>query len=177
MSESFELKEPLLLYVVMNHEGKFFRSKGGYGNYSRSQWVDSINSAKIYGKIGPAKATISFYANSDSELPAPQLVCLRADKAEVVDRSSKVVEELRPFKECVLRGDCAAHMIFDRKTVAVWDDGRIAPNYSEWRIRSTYETKAVKAFVKSILKGGPPEPFADWIRENWKAINEGAKRR
>ena len=46
----------LELYVVRNKEGKYFRTKGysGYGD----TWVDDIQKAKVYPKIGQARSRL-----------------------------------------------------------------------------------------------------------------------
>ncbi len=59
--ESGPLPMPTL-YLVRNKEGKYFRTKG-YGGHGKS-WVDGMETAKIYGKIGPARATVTFFATN-----------------------------------------------------------------------------------------------------------------
>lgn len=52
-----EALKKLNFYIVMNSDGQFFRAKGrgGYGQ----TWVEDPNKARIYAKIGPARAAIT----------------------------------------------------------------------------------------------------------------------
>jgi hypothetical protein len=171
VSETIRLDKELCLYAVVNHEGKFFRSKGQYGNHGRTQWVDDINSARIYGKPGPANAVVSFYANSGSELPSPKLVQIVAERVEVVEREKKVMGALKPFSGCgFMNGYGYIEMMFGRKTVTANKNGEVIPDRSKWGRRYSKEIDTVKAFVNAIIAGGPPEPFADWIVENWSSL-------
>lgn len=82
----------LKLYAVRNQEGKFFRSKG-YGGYEDS-WVDSINRAKIYPRIGSAKSVVTFWADNYPKFGIPDIVELRVTESVVLnqkERFSKVV--------------------------------------------------------------------------------------
>jgi hypothetical protein len=78
----------LILYAVRNHEGKFFRAKGqsGYGE----TWVDDINKAKIYPRIGPARSVVTYFANSGAKLPVPELLELTVTGVKVLDESKRV---------------------------------------------------------------------------------------
>lgn len=58
-------------YAVRNKKGKFFRSRGiGYGD----RWVDNLSDAKVYGKIGPAKGAVTYWAKSFPEYGVPDIV-------------------------------------------------------------------------------------------------------
>ena len=78
----------LTLYAVQNEKGQFFRAKG-YGGYGQT-WVDDINKAKIYAKIGGARGTITWFANNYSKYPTPKLIKLTVNKFEVVDETERV---------------------------------------------------------------------------------------
>lgn len=82
------LKEPLVLYVVRNSDGKFFRSKG-YRGYGES-WVDSISEAKIYGKTSGARGVITFFSKNYPGFPTPELIRLTVTDAFVMDEKSRV---------------------------------------------------------------------------------------
>lgn len=82
------LKEALVLYVVRNSDGKFFRAKG-YRGYGES-WVDSVNEAKIYGKIGGARGVITFFSKNYPEFPTPELIRLTVTDSFVMDEKSRV---------------------------------------------------------------------------------------
>ena len=91
--------EGLELYVVRNKEGKFFRTKG-YGGYGAS-WVDSPATARIYAKIGPARAAVKFWATSWPAFGVPDLVKLSVGKIEVLDETERIckVEEKAARRE------------------------------------------------------------------------------
>ena len=77
----------LVLYAVRNSEGKFFRAKGYNGG--GETWVADINKAKIYGKIGGARGTITYFAN-DTKYPVPDLLKLTVGSIEVIDETKRV---------------------------------------------------------------------------------------
>ena len=83
----------MILYAVQNSDGQWFRSKG-YGGYGKS-WVDDIATARIYGKIGPARATVTFFANKYPERPYPMITELyihnfiQLDETERINKSRK----------------------------------------------------------------------------------------
>ena len=83
--------EDLVVYVVRSSTGKFFRAKGyaGYAGYG-STWVDDINSAKIYGKIGPARSRVTWFTNNYPNYPIPDLIKLTVSNIEVIDESARV---------------------------------------------------------------------------------------
>ena len=77
----------LTLYVVRNAAGQFFR---GYGE----SWVDDINRAKIYPRIGSAKSVVTFWADNYPKFGIPDIVELRVTESVVLnqkERFSKVV--------------------------------------------------------------------------------------
>ena len=82
------LKDPLVLYVVRNSEGRFFRSKG-YRGY-RESWVDSINEAKIYDKTGGARGVITFFSKNYPGFATPELIRLTVTDSFVMDEKSRV---------------------------------------------------------------------------------------
>ena len=77
----------LELYAVKNSDGKFFRAKGyGGGN----TWVDDINKAKIYGKIGGARGTVTYFAKTYPEYPTPQILKLTVTGTEIMDETERI---------------------------------------------------------------------------------------
>ena len=85
------------LYAVRSKDGKFYKSRGLGSGY---RWVDKLSDAKIYGKIGPAKAVITYWAKNYPKHGIPLLVEIGVceDNMSVVnqeDRVSKVVERDR----------------------------------------------------------------------------------
>lgn len=78
----------LELYVVRNSEGKFFRTKG-YGGYGDT-WIESIAKARIYAKLGTARAIVSFFANNYPKYPAPVIVKMKVMESEVLDEKERL---------------------------------------------------------------------------------------
>jgi hypothetical protein len=85
------INNELVLYVVRNAKGQYFRAKG----FSRSgnTWVDDINKAKIYGKIGGARGTVTYFAQNP-KFPVPEIVKLTVTGMEVIDESARVKKVL-----------------------------------------------------------------------------------
>ena len=60
------------LYVVRNKEGKFFRSIGFGG--SGVNWVDGLDKAKFYPKIGQAKSRCTYFAGHYPQFGVPEVL-------------------------------------------------------------------------------------------------------
>lgn len=83
------MQTPLIsFYAVRNEQGKYFRSKGycGYGD----TWVDSLNNAKIYSKIGQARGRVTYFANNYPKFKIPQIVELQVTNAVAIDETARV---------------------------------------------------------------------------------------
>jgi hypothetical protein len=79
---------PLILYAVRNSQGRWFRRKGYQGG--GETWVEDVGKARIYTKIGPARACVSYFANSSDKYPPPDLVEFRVETATVLPESLRV---------------------------------------------------------------------------------------
>ena len=73
------------LYVVRNREGKFFRAIG-YGG-SGANWVDSLEKAKFYPKIGQAKSRVTYFTQEWPDYGTPDILEFTLDvtQAKVID--------------------------------------------------------------------------------------------
>jgi hypothetical protein len=71
------------LYVVKSKDGKYFRAKGFGG--SGNSWVDTLEKARIYAKIGPAKSVVTWWFNN-----YPQ-----HGPASIVELETLVVKEIK----------------------------------------------------------------------------------
>lgn len=60
------------LYVVRNKEGKFFRSIG-YGG-TGANWVESLDKAKFYTKVGQAKSRCTYFAGHYPQFGVPEVL-------------------------------------------------------------------------------------------------------
>lgn len=83
-----QINNLLVLYAVRNSDGQYFRAKGYSGG--GATWVDDINKAKIYGKTGGARGTITWFANNHPNYPTPDLIKLTVTGIEVMDEKSRV---------------------------------------------------------------------------------------
>lgn len=80
----------LKLYAIRSHDGKWFRSKGqhGYG----PTWRDDVNQAKVYTKIGPARAVVTFWANAYPNIAVPDLIQFEISGIIVLDEKERVAK-------------------------------------------------------------------------------------
>ncbi len=78
----------LEVFAVCNNEGKFLRSKGFGG--SGEKWVDQITSARIYPKVGTARAQVTWFAKHYPEYGVPKVVKLVVTEIEILDETSRV---------------------------------------------------------------------------------------
>jgi hypothetical protein len=76
------------VFAVCNSDGKFLRSKGFGG--SGEKWVDQISSARIYPRIGPARAQVTWFAKNHPEYGVPKVVKLVVTEIELLDETSRV---------------------------------------------------------------------------------------
>lgn len=83
-----QINTTLILYVVRNEKGQFFRAKG-YGG-GGATWVDDINKAKIYSHTGGARGTITWFANNYPKYPTLELIKLTVTGLEVMDETARV---------------------------------------------------------------------------------------
>lgn len=87
------MEDNLKLYAVRNSEGQWFHRKG-YGGYGNT-WVEKFSQARIYTRIGHARAIVSFFANNYKGYPPPELVCLHVGEIEVIDETERVEKAKR----------------------------------------------------------------------------------
>lgn len=85
---AMEINNTLILYAVRNSQGQYFRAKGYSGG--GATWVDDINKAKIYGRTGGARGTITWFATHHSKYPTPDLIKLTVTGIEVMDETKRI---------------------------------------------------------------------------------------
>jgi hypothetical protein len=83
-----EINNTLILYAVRNSQGQYFKAKGYSG--SGASWVDDINKARIYGRTGGARGTITWFATNHPKYPTPDLIKLTVTGIEVMDETKRV---------------------------------------------------------------------------------------
>jgi len=84
-------KAKLELYAVMSEDGQFLRSQGYSGR--NGSWVDNLESAKIYPKIGSARARVTYFANHYPSYEPPKIVKLSVTKVELLDDAEHLREK------------------------------------------------------------------------------------
>lgn len=134
-SEQLQAKlggEVLNFYVVRSAEGKYYR-RDGYRTDARG-WVDSLSKARVYARIGPARAIVTRYAQNYPGYELPKIIRLVASEAEVIDDSSraenaricrkrkvaarKAIEKAQALAEAQLQYDLA-HTNLERLTAQI----------------------------------------------------------
>jgi predicted methyltransferase len=90
----------LTFYAVRNHEGKWFRAKGynGGGN----SWVDSIQKARIYANLGPARSIVTWWSGHGM---FPELIALKVNEGIVMNEEQRVNDVIQKKKEAVARNE------------------------------------------------------------------------
>ena len=82
----------LVLYAVRNRDRQYFWAKGrkGYGD----TWVDELKMARIYAKIGPARGTVTFFANAYPQYGIPEIVELRVNEVVALQETARVKKSM-----------------------------------------------------------------------------------
>jgi hypothetical protein len=83
--------ETLEFYGVRNKEGKWFRAKG-YGGYGET-WVKELKKARIYNRIGPARAAVSYFANNFPKYGIPEIILFKCTEMVVLDETERVLKQ------------------------------------------------------------------------------------
>lgn len=91
------LLETIVFYAIINHENKFLRRKG-YGGYGNS-WIDNIGAARIYPKIGTAKAQITFWGKNYPQYPTPKLVEITGSITSIIEQGDRVKNAIDKERE------------------------------------------------------------------------------
>lgn len=91
------LLSTVIFYALINHENKFFRNKGysGYGD----NWVDNISKARIYPKIGSAKAQITFWGKNYPKFPVPRLVEITGNITKIIEQAERIKDVINKEEE------------------------------------------------------------------------------
>lgn len=89
------------IYAVRNKEGKYFRAIG-YGR-SGINWVDTIEKAKLYSKIGQAKSRVTFFAKNYSKFGTPDLLEFDLGEPTVLDMNKYVQQAISKIEKKALK--------------------------------------------------------------------------
>lgn len=85
------MNKEITLFAVRNEKGEWYRRKG-YGGYGKC-WVEKFSQARVYNRIGPARALISWWSNNYKDYPTPQLVQFQVSSIKVLDETARVEKQ------------------------------------------------------------------------------------
>lgn len=90
----------LKLYTVRSKDGKWLRTKGynGYGD----NWVDDIQKAKIYTRIGPARSQVTWWSNNYPDYGIPDLIELPCVIGIILDENKRVKRSMDKKKQDII---------------------------------------------------------------------------
>ncbi len=91
------------LYVVRNKQGQFFRAIGYSG--SGDNWVDTLDRAKFYAKIGQAKSRVTYFTKSQPKYGCPDILEFTLDvaAARVIDMTETTQKSIRRIAKTELK--------------------------------------------------------------------------
>ncbi len=127
--------DTLTFYVVRSKDGKYLRSKG-YGGYGQS-WVDDIKKAKVWNKIGPANAQVTWWARSYPEYGIPDVIPFVATAGEPLNQDDRVKKALKKIELGNLQNKL--HQLQERYDKAVRENQRHKSHYSNVRLMEATE--------------------------------------
>ena len=114
----------LEFFAVRNREGKWFRAKG-YGG-SGLTWVDDIKKARIYQKLGGARAIVSYFANQHPTYGIPVIVKMTVTAVEEIDETVRVEKQRLKKREAEAKA---------RERQAKWELERAKQDYENAKRR------------------------------------------
>ena len=98
--DTYQVLISLKFYLIQNQEGCYFRAKG-YGG-SGLTWVEDANKAKVYLKIGVARAQVSFFANTYPQYGVPRLIEMEVTHGTILDESERVAKAQKAKQKALL---------------------------------------------------------------------------
>lgn len=98
------MNETLSLYAIRSKDGKWYKNVG-FGDSRRSgkSWVDSLDKARIYAKIGQARGRISWWTANFPGFGAPDLIELKITEIKVLDDSAAITKNKRKKLQAALK--------------------------------------------------------------------------
>lgn len=119
MNDLVQLDKPIIFYVIRNKDGQYFRAKGGFQGSGRGKsWVDDLANAKFYGKPGPAKSQITFWAKNYPQYGTPVLIELIAGSFREVRQEERVQNSIKKTKIRKKKQELA-HLVWQQEQAAV----------------------------------------------------------
>lgn len=100
------MSETLVLYAVRSRDGKWFRNVGfGHAYRGGKGWVEELQNAKLYAKIGQARSRITFFARRYPDYGVPDLVELTMGSMRVIDETARVEKVTKRKAQEVLNAE------------------------------------------------------------------------
>lgn len=83
--------EGLEFYAVRNREGQWYHRKGlsGYGE----TWREDVQEARIYNKIGHARAQVTYFARKWPSFGVPEIVVFKVGGTYVINEEERVKKQ------------------------------------------------------------------------------------
>ena len=79
--------EELEFFAVRNREGQWFHRKGYSGQ--GETWVEEVLQARIYTKIGPARAQVTFFAKNWPSFGVPEIAVFKLSESYVINEEER----------------------------------------------------------------------------------------
>jgi len=97
----------LAFYLVRSQDGKWFRAKGmnGYGD----SWVDDPRKARVYAKIGPARACVTWWTNNYPDYGIPDIVEVTTNEGVILDEIERVTKAVNKIKTDKIKYEIEQH--------------------------------------------------------------------
>ncbi len=80
--------EDLEFFAVRNKDGQWFHRKGYSG--SGETWREDVQEARIYNKIGPARAQVTYFAEKYPSFGVPEIVCFKVGEVTVINEEERL---------------------------------------------------------------------------------------
>jgi len=94
------IKINLEFFAVRSKDGKYFRSVGFGGG---KNWVDDIKKAKIYPKIGQARARVTWFKANYPDFGVADIIKIIANEAIVLSEVERVEKSINKKEEKELK--------------------------------------------------------------------------
>lgn len=98
------------IYVIKSKDGKYFRAKG-YNSYNSDSWVDDLDRARIYTKIGPAKSQVTFWYNNYPEYGCPDILEFELVNPTILDMEKLTKKAINKIKQRNVQAEIRANQL------------------------------------------------------------------
>lgn len=88
----------LKLYAIQSQDGKWFKSRG-LNNYDKTSWVDTLDQAKIYSTLSPARSQVTFWFKNYPEYGMPKLMELQITNSVELNETERVKKSISKIEK------------------------------------------------------------------------------